>query len=283
MTRKYSFFLVLLIFSSPVFSQDKNTQEVIRKMLSACDNLKTAGFVLKSTERMKDGTYHVSEIIVRLQRNPLTVYVYCINPNPGAEAMWRTNEIDNRVLINPNGFPFFNLKLNPRNPLLRKGQHHTIEEIGFDYIANVFKHYISKYKEEFYRNFSIAGTETFDSRNCLVLTYDNHSFSYENYAARSGESVTRIAQSKFVSDFMLLCVNRELKNYDAVKPGQVIKLPVTYGKKIVLYLDKNNYLPIVQMIYDEKGLYEKYEFHSFMLNPKFEANEFNPKNSRYKF
>ena len=123
----------------------------------------------------------------------------------------------------------------------------------------------------------------FDSRNCFVLTYDNHSFTYENYSAMQGENVTAIAQSNFVSDFMLLCVNKELKNYDAVKPGQVIKLPVTYGKKIVLCLDKNNYLPIVQMIYDEKGLYEKYEFSSFVLNPNFGGDEFNPKNGRYKF
>ena len=258
-------------------------QEVISGMLTSCDNLKTASFVLKSTERMKDGTFHVSEIIVRLQRKPLKVYVYCVNPNPGAEALWRTNEIDNRVLINPNGFPFFNLRLNPRNPLLRKGQHHTIEEIGFDYIANVFKHYIGKYKEELYRNFSLSGQEIFDSRNCIVLTYNNHSFAYENYSARAGENVTGIARSNFVSDFMLLCINKELKNYDGLKPGQVIKLPVTYGKKIVLYLDKNNYLPIVQMIYDEKGLYEKYEFSSFLLNPKFDEYEFNPKNRRYKF
>jgi len=276
----FSFFFIVI---SPVSAQDKNVQEVISKMLSACDNLKTASFVLKSTEKMKNGTYHVSEIIVKLQRNPLKVYVYCVDPNPGAEALWRTNEIDNRVLINPNGFPFFNLKLNTRNPLLRKGQHHTIEEIGFDYIANVFRHYIGKYKEELYKNFSLGGTETFDSRNCIVLTYDNQSFAYQNYAVRVGESVTGIAKSNFVSDFMLLCVNKELKNYDAVKPGQVIKLPATYGKKIVLYLDKINYLPILQMIFDEKGLYEKYEFNSFVLNPPFDADTFNPKNDEYGF
>jgi hypothetical protein len=282
MIGRYLLPFFLFLFSLPVFSQD-SVKETISKMLSSCDNIKTAGFVLKSTERMKNGSFHESEIIVRLQRNPLKVYVYCVNPNPGAEALWRTNEIDNQVLINPNGFPFFNLKLNPRNSLLRKGQHHTIQEIGFDYIANVFKHYIGKYNEELYKNFSISGPETFDNRNCFVLTYDNHSFTYQNYSAKAGESVTGIAMSNFVSDFMLLCVNIDLKGYDAVKPGQVLKLPVTYGKKIVLYLDKNNYLPIVQIIYDEKGLYEKYEFHSFILNPKFDADEFNPKNKKYKF
>jgi outer membrane lipoprotein-sorting protein len=37
------------------------------------------------------------------------------------------------------------------------------------------------------------------------------------------------------------------------------------------------------MIYDEKGLYEKYEFSSFILNPKFDGEEFNPANKKYKF
>ena len=283
MFKKYFLLLTFLIFSFTGFTQDKNPQEVISKMLSACDNLKTASFVLKSTERMKDGTYHVSEVIAKMQRNPLKLYVYCVNPNPGAEALWRTNEIDNRVLINPNGFPFFNLRLNTHNSLLRKGQHHTIEEMGFDYITNVFKYYIKKKGDALYKNFSLAGTAMYDNRQCIVLSYDNPEFNYENYFTKDNESVTGIAHANFVSDYMLLCINSDVKSYDAVKSGQKIKLPVTYGKKIVLYLDKNNYLPLLQMIYDEKGLYEKYEFNSFILNPRFEADEFSPKNKKYKF
>jgi len=283
MIKKFIPLLVTILISMQAFAQHKDAGEVINKMIYACDNLVSSSFVLKSTERLKDGDLHESEVIVKLQRNPLKIYIYCINPNPGAEGLWRIGELNNHVLVNPNGFPFFNLKLNTHNPLLRKGQHHTIEEMGFDYISNVFKHYLEKSGEELIKRFSVQSDVQFDGRNCIQLVYENPSFGYNLYAASIGESLTSIAQGNFVSDYMLLCLNTEIKGYDKVKPGQAIKLPVTYGKKIVLYLDHYSFLPLVQMIYDEKGLYEKYEFNSFLLNPKFSDEDFGPQNPKYGF
>ncbi|MBK5285286.1 MAG: DUF1571 domain-containing protein [Bacteroidia bacterium] len=283
MIKKYFSLLFTILISSQVFSQHKNAGEVIDKMIKACDNLMSSSFVLKSTERLEDGDLHESEVIVKLQRNSLKIYIYCINPNPGAEGLWRIGELNNHVLVNPNGFPFFNLKLNTHNPLLRKGQHHTIEEMGFDYISNVFKYYLEKSREELVKKFSVQDEAQFDGRNCIQLVYENQSFYHSVYTASFGESLTSIAQGNFVSDYMLLCLNTEVKGYDKVKPGQAIKLPVTYGKKIILYLDEHTFLPLVQMIYDEKGLYEKYEFKSFILNPKFGEEDFSPKNPKYGF
>ena len=275
--------LTFFFISFQAFSQDKNVSEVINKMLTACDNLKSSGFVLKSTERLKDGALHESEVIVKLQRNPLKIYVYCINPNPGAEGLWRIGELNNHVLVNPNGFPFFNLRLNTHHPLLRKGQHHTIEDMGFDYISNVFKHYLEKSGGEILKNFSLHGNVQFDGRNCIQLVYENPEYNYAVYRSSKNESLKKIAKANFVNDYMLLCINKEIKGYDELKAGQTIKLPVTYGKKIVLYIDKISHLPLVQMIFDEHGLYEKYEFKSFLLNPKLDADEFNPENKKYGF
>lgn len=251
-------------------------------MLAACDDLKTASFNLLSTERLKDGTFHKSEILVKLQRNPRDVYIYCINPNPGAECLWRAGELNNLLLINPNGFPFFNLKLHSHNGLLRQNQHHTVEEIGFDYIAEVFRHYIRQDGDKIFDSFSVDSTAEFDGHQCEVLTYENSGYGFENYTVKQKENVTSIADANYVSDYMLLEVNK-IRNYDAVKNGQQIKIPITYGKKIVLYLDLNNHLPLLQLIYDEKGLFEKYEFKSFVLNPKFTQDDFNPDNKKYGF
>jgi hypothetical protein len=263
-------------------AQPGSVKDEIYKMLFACDNLKTSSFNLLSVERLKDGTMKESEILVKLQRNPKKVYIYCIDPNPGAECLWRKGEMNNHLLINPNGFPFFNLKLNSHNSLLRQGQHHTVEEVGFDYIAEVFRYYIERHGEKIFSLFSLAGTAEYDGRQCKVLQYENPAFAYENYTVKAGETVSSIADANYLSDYMVMTVNK-LKNYDAVKEGQVIKLPVTYGKKILLYLDANNHLPLVQFIYDEKGLYEKYEFKSFVLNPKLSTEDFNPENPKYGF
>src|SRR5262249_25624587 len=156
------------------FAQDDNVKDEIYKMLAACDNLKSASFNLLSIERLKDGTFKESEILVKLQRDPKkNVYVYCVNPNPGAECLWRAGELNNLLLINPNGFPFFNLKLNTHHSLLRNAQHHTIEEIGFDYIANVFRYYIRKYGDEIFALFSLDGALEYDGHSCKVLQYEN--------------------------------------------------------------------------------------------------------------
>jgi len=271
--------LTLVVYQSPAQTTAK---EEIYKMLAACDNLKSASFNLLSTEKLKDGSLNKSEIVVKLQRNPRKVYIYCIHPNSGAECLWRVGEINNLLLINPNGFPFFNLKLQSHNSLLRQGQHHTVEEVGFDYIAEVFKYYIRRDGDKIFNLFSLAGTAEFNGRRCTVLQYENPEFTYQNYTVKKNENLTDIARANYVSDYMLLMVNK-LKSYDSVKPGQVIKLPASYGKKIVLYLDERSHLPLMQMIYDERGLYEQYEFKSFVLNPKLNVDDFSPHNKKYGF
>lgn len=276
------FLAFLLVFSYPAFAQRNDVKEEIFKMLAACDSLKTSSFNLLSTEHLKDGTYHKSEILAKLQRNPKNVYIYCIDPNPGAECLWRAGKLNNLLLINPNGFPFFNLKLNAYHPLLRNGQHHTVEQLGFDYIAEIFKHYIEQDGEKIFDLFILNGTAEFDGRQCKVLQYENPAFAYDSYVIKEKENLTRVAHANYISDYMLLAINK-LKSYDGVKPGQEIKLPATYGKKIVLYLDERTHLPLVQMIYDEKGLYEKYEFKSFVLNPQFIPDDFSPDNKKYGF
>ena len=251
-------------------------------MLAACDRLKTASFNLVTEERLKNGKWNRSEILIKLQRKPKNIYIYCINPNPGAECLWREGEMNNQLLVNPNGFPYFNLRLRTHHSLLRKGQHHTVEEVGFDYITEVLRYYIEKEGEKIFDFFRLNGTTEYDGRLCKVLQYENPSFAYVNYTVKDGENLTAIAKAHYVSDYMLMEVN-DLKNYDSVKPGQVIKLPVTYGKKIVFYVDARNNLPLVQIIYDDHDLYEKYEFESFVLNPNLNSDDFSPENPKYGF
>jgi outer membrane lipoprotein-sorting protein len=274
--------IILLVSSGQAHAQQNEAKEEIYKMLAACENVKTASFYLISSERLRDGKIKTSEILIKLQRKPQNLYIYCVDPNPGAQCLWRVGQLNNLLLINPNGFPFFNLKLNTHHSLLRNGQHHTIEEVGFDYITAIFRYYIARDGEKMFSLFSLQGMTEYDGHRCKIVQYENPDFTYVNYTVKQGETLTSIAHAGYVSDYMLMAVNN-LKNYDAVKPGQVIKLPVNYGKKIVLYVDTYSNLPLVQIIYDEKGLYEKYEYKSFVLNPKLSPDDFNPENKKYGF
>jgi outer membrane lipoprotein-sorting protein len=82
---------------------------------------------------------------------------------------------------------------------------------------------------------------------------------------------------------MVLENNPKLKNYDDVKEGQSIKVPSVFGKKITFYVDKRTYLPMVQIVYDDKGLYNRIEYSSCVINPVFREEDFSRKNRKYGF
>jgi len=80
-----------------------------------------------------------------------------------------------------------------------------------------------------------------------------------------------------------LLLNPAAKNYDDVQPGQVIRIPNFYCRKIIFTIDRIHWLPLKQEVYDESGLYEQYEFLSFVLDPVITPMEFSPDYDKYKF
>ena len=274
--------LLLFLFSISALAQERQAKALIRKMLLACEEIKTAKFILTSTERELSGKTEVSEMIIKLQAEPLKIYLYMLHPHAGAECICRKDE-SFKVHVNPNGFPYINLKLNPYNSLLRQDSHHIIPEIGFDYMASMTRFYISKMGEAFFKYLHITDTILWDNRSCVVLTFDFTPFQYIDYVVKQNETLTTIAAQFHISDYMLLKNNPKVKDYDSVKPGQVIKVPNFYNKKIVFYIDRLNFLPLAQTIYDENGMLEKYEMKSFVLNPDIHQEEFLPDFPGYGF
>jgi hypothetical protein len=276
-------FLFLLFFSLQSFSQDLRSRALLKKMIDACDSVKSAKFILNSTEREDHNPAEKSELIIKLQTSPVKIYLYMIHPHAGAECIWRKGELSDRVLVNPNGFPFINLKLSPYNSLLRQDSHHLISDLGFEYITSMAKYYKVKLGESFYKYLHITDTIRWDNRTCYELTFDYTPFKYIDYTVKLNETLTTIAAQFHVSDYVLLKHNPKVNDYDAVKPGQVIQVPNFYNRKIIFYVDHQNFLPLVQITYDENGLLEKYEMKSFILNPSFQPEEFTPAFKGYGF
>jgi outer membrane lipoprotein-sorting protein len=100
---------------------------------------------------------------------------------------------------------------------------------------------------------------------------------------QNGENLVTIAYKLFVSDYMIMSVNSDIDGYYDVKPGQKIKVPNAYARKTFLFIDKETYLPVVQIMYDEKGLFSKYEFTDVKVNPKFSDVDFSKENDQYDF
>ena len=275
--------LIFFIFSLNVFSQDNQVKSVVKRMLDACDAVKSAKFVLKSMEKGKDSRIQNSEMIIKLQTKPLKIYLYMITPHAGAECLWKNGEAPNRVLVNPNGFPYINLKLGVYNGLLRQDSHHLICDLGFDYLTSMTKYYMNKMGDSFFNYMKITDTLRWDNRTCYELTFDYTPFQFLDYTMKMNETLTSISGEYHISDFVLLKHNPKIKDYDVSKPGEIIKVPNFYNRKVVLYIDQNNFLPLVQITYDENGVLEKYEMSSFLLNPDLKQEEFTSSYSSYGF
>jgi hypothetical protein len=275
--------LFLLLSPALLFAQNDKEKKIISQMLTACEEIKGAKYLIITNERKKSGKMDHSELLVKIKTHPNEIYVYSITPDPGAEALWREGKLNNNVLINPNGFPFINLKLNRYNSLLRKDSHHTIKDLGFDYILTTVRHYENKLGAKFYSYLSIADTIQWDGRKLLRLIFDYTDFAYLPYTVRKDENATTISMAHYVNDYMIVCANPHVNDFHDVKTNQEILIPNCFGKKIIFGIDLKTMLPLLQEVYDDKGLFERYELKSFVINPKFEPGEFTPEFKDYHF
>ena len=103
------------------------------------------------------------------------------------------------------------------------------------------------------------------------------------YTVKKNEKLSDIAKKLYLNDYSIMLLNSAIGDLDDVKEGQVIKIPNFYARKIEFYMDRATGLPLRQLIYDQNGLYEKYEMKSFLLNPVFKPEEFSPEYKEYGF
>ena len=86
-----------------------------------------------------------------------------------------------------------------------------------------------------------------------------------------------------MSEYKILELNPEVKNYEDIDEGDQIKITTSYAKETFLYVCVKTYIPVAIEVMDEKGLYEKYSFHEIQLNPTITPEEFSYKYEAYGF
>lgn len=272
-------FFVMLFSSATKKMADLTCNEIVTKTLKSIKEVKGLKYHLKITERGKKG-YNFYESNVKFSRNPRLIYLYI----KGIEVLWVQGKNNGKALVKPNSFPYFNLNLDPMGDLMRQDQHHTLNEMGYDYFGSVIEY--SKYKigDNFDEYFKLVGEEKINGRNAYKIIIDNKDFGYVDYTVGDHESITTIARKFFVAEYMIVEKNPKFKDYfDLVKKGQIIKIPTWYCKSVVMFIDKQYMLPISMKILDDKGLFEEYNYHFLQVNPTFEANEFTKDYKDYGF
>jgi len=283
MSLKSSYFSFILLgfiaFQVPLStSQAQTSHDIVFQMLKAIDEVKTVKYTLNITERI-GGALRSTSSQVKLQRFPRKLYFI----SKGREILWVQGENNGNALVNPHSFPYINLNLDPNGSVMRKNQHHTIFEMGFDYFGDIIRDFTKKNSDKFNQYFIYTGQEVWSQRVCdkVIMTYPP--FAFIPYTVKKGETIISIAQRLKLSEYMILENNPGLSGYEDVTEGQQIKIPNIYAKMVILYIDHQNHLPINCLIYDDKGLFESYSYSNLLVNPVIKDEEFKKDYKDYGF
>lgn len=253
-------------------------QKLFEEVLSSIANIKTMRYKLQCNERIK-GHMQYTESSVKLQISPRKLYIAVRGP----EVLWIEGKNNGDALVNPGTFPYINLNLDPNGTLMRKDQHHTINEMGMLYLADILKDGIRRAGNNMEKYFTIVGEDKHDGHDCYKVSISFHDFAWQPYTVKAGENMTTIAHKLHVSEYMILENNKKYGWYTDVKPGDVIKVPDAYAKFTLLMIDKELMLPVNNKVFDDKGLFETYEYFNLKINEPIADEEFSKNYKGYHF
>ena len=272
--------LALLFFFNESKAQD--AYEFTLEMFERTRQISTITYGMRKKERI-NGELVEQHSTIKLCRNPFKVYVKQLYPKEGVEVLYKKGANGNMVLVNPNGFPWFNINLDPHGKTIRRNQHHTIMDVGFDHVVNILDFLFNKYQNEIRDLVTFLEETEYQGRKCKVIKLENPYFKYIPYIVGEGENLDSIARKFMISQHMIVEKNEGVDDFNDVVAGQQILIPNDYSPKMVLYIDAEEHIPVLMKIYDDEGLYEHYEYRDVIVDMDIHPNEFSAKHSGYGF
>lgn len=272
------FCIITTSFTTLKSTKSTSAKDVLNNLIESIGKVKTLRYNLQCNERIKGRMQH-TESSVKLQVSPRKLYISVRGP----ELIWIEGANNGNALVNPGSFPYINLNLDPNGSLMRKDQHHTINEMGLQYLAEILKDGIRRAGDNFDKHFVLLGEEKYDGRMCYKVSISFSDFSWNSYTVKAGENMTTIARKLHVSEYLILENNTKYSWYSDVKPGDVIQVPDAYAKYTLLLIDKELLLPVNNKIFDDKGLFETYEYYNLKVNTPILPEEFTKDYKDYHF
>lgn len=271
-------FLSWILFSFKT-KRDVLPAKILHQMYDSIKNIRTLRYSVVASERI-DNSFLTAASEIKLQTHPRKVYF--INRVKKLEILYNANVSKQKALVKPHIFPYMNLNLDVTGNLMRKNQHYTINELGFDFIGKSIALTLSKDKDGL-NNFVYQGKHLKNGYNCHLLVYENKAYSYVDYTVVERETASSISGKLCVNDYLLRNKNDLLNDFGYLKKGKILKVPTLYCKKAILFIDEKLCLPVSISLYDDVGIFEYYEFSSLEINKAFLPNEFDKNYKEYGF
>ena len=255
---------------------------IFDKMMVAIKNIKTIKFRMVKNERY-DGKVVESEQTCKQNVKPLKIYMHLTKgPNSGSEVLYVKGENGGKAYVSA-GKWVPTLSLDPYGSLVNQKQRHTMFQLGFAFTGDLINHAYQTYKSKAAEYSSYGGIIKWSGRDVYKITLNNKGYKIFDYTVKKDENLIRIARRLKLDEYNLLELNPSLDDYFDIKEGQVIKIPSSFTKTVLMYVDTKTFLPVYQKMTDLKGMVGEYEYHDVIINPVMKADEFSKDFSDYGF
>ena len=274
-----SFLIAVLIGLSFRTPHDIKPAAILHQMYDSVKNVKTLRAHVSALERIEK-KFSSARSEYKLQSTPRKLYFQ--NKDKKLEILYNEELYGNKAIVKPHVFPYITLSLDPTGNIMRKNQHYSIHELGYGFIGNSIALTISKDKDGV-NNFIYLGKVNKNGYTCHFLQYENKNYNYIDYRVEEKETATSIAYKLCVNDYLLRDKNDLLNDFGYLKKGTILKVPNLYCKKANLFIDELLCVPISLSLYDDKGLFESYDYSNVEINKPFTEYDFNRNNKNYGF
>lgn len=257
-------------------------EDAISHMFNAIQSLNTARFKLISTERI-DNEMLVSSAIGVIQYAPRRLFFRSFDNHNELtfEVIYIDGENNNNALISPNGFPFFNLNLDPLGSTIRNNRHLSILDAGGIYLVDMIKIGMKLYEESGTLSDRLKITKFSETETKLII--NNTDYKFTSYQVKKGETIRDICYKLGVPEYKILELNQSVSSFNDIHEGEIITVPTVYATKFEVIIRNSDYIPTEVRIYDDKGLFSTYQYEYFETNPEVDIQTFNKDNPAYTF
>lgn len=275
-------FMLLVCLALPFALTAQDARTIVNNSIRSMKNVKSLTGMIERQERV-NGKMEYGKLYFKMIPKPYQVYVFNYAPDEGSEVLYKTGWNKNKVYIFPNKFPFVNVSLSPKSSMLMKNRHHSIFDVGFTYTLKVVEHVLEKYGDDFEKYVTRKADVNYKGKPCYQIEIDYDEYAFEDYTVLEGENLIDIDQKLRIPSYKIIEINDGVRNIYDVKAGDVIKVPNVYARKVTFYIDKQYHLPLVQIVHDDEGLFERYEYVKLEYNAKLDPAEFTPEWPEYMF
>jgi len=261
---------------------DEKAFEICQKTFSQTKSIRTLRYEMRKEERI-DGSMQLQVSFIKLNRDPYQVYMKQLAPKNGLEVLYKENENEGKALVSPNGFPWITMSMDPDGSTMRKNQHHSSKDAGFDLVISILEYLFKKYASDIDDMFSLSDDIIFNEHACYQIIFMNPRFNYISYQVKNNDDIFSIARKFKISSYLILERNQFVDHYQDVKEGDQIMIPSDYAARMELLIDKKRMIPLSIKVFDEQGLFEHYQYSRVEINPPLTPEDFSAENSHYGF